>query len=314
MGGSSKQQSSNQQNDKSTNIQLNGAANAPVTTGNNNTVTYQTVDGGLVKGAIEQSLAGAEMVSDVSADNTELLTNISNNQTDVALKQSELTLDAATGLFSDATDLQIELQDGVNSTMQSFGAMNGDIALASMDNQNDITSLALEEMGDANASALSFGEVALDNNTDLALSLSAEQTQNNENAFYAVDSAVQGALGVVDSSNGNLADLASASIAASSDNLNSGFSLAETITGQNAQLAMYSTQTVAEAISESAADSLAQSNNAFGKMAQFMENSTRSDGAMIAQEQSRNTTILLSVAVGGAALIGLALVLRKKGK
>lgn len=287
--------------------------------------------------ALAMANGGFDLAADISAQGTtqlniasDVVNNANNNMTDLSIETSALVVDAASGFVSDATDLAIEtmainndalgIAGGVASNALSFAENTTGASLAHSENLTGQSFAFGEELAKnamnsvlssndnvtavsmaANGQMFDLSNVALDNQTDLAIEMAAHV--GNVSAT-AIDSANNAMMLNADVSNNAMfanADLVKTAFATNSDATGQAFELAETLTIQTN-----------EQMNQNTDSTLRQLNAGFETMGQFMQNATRSDGALVAESTNKMAGNVV-IAIGGLAGLGL-LVLLFKGK
>lgn len=109
------------------------------------------------------------------------------------------------------------------------------------------------------------------------------------------------------------AELAGDSIAQMGNVIDGGFALAQATSADAHDLSLATTATMADSMNQNTQSVLSQLNSGFATMGQFMQNATRSDGALVAESNNKMTQTVM-LAFGGLAALGMVVFMFKGAK
>ncbi|RZD19846.1 hypothetical protein [Pseudoalteromonas sp. MEBiC 03485] len=333
MGSKSRSNSSQQTNNTSTSLGVQGDNTGFMTVGDGNSYNITTTDGGLVDGLV--SIWG-----DMAGNQSEMTTTVGNMASDAFDYGRDVnrdSLDAMQGTTADALnfgrdslelsnalgrDSVTAMQDTTRNAMGlSYDAMN--IVAGAGEGVLDFATTAMGEMGNTLKDAFTFGDgiardsiaaqsnlardsIAAQNylaestvkeNSDLARGVAqlAESMHGNNTAF--ANNAIEANAAVVRDSNNNMADLAYYT----ADNASN---LARDFAGSFADVTGGLAANAIAAASDAYQDAGDQTLLAHKQALQFADNASRSDGQQLAIS-TNETMKYIVIGLGGIAIVAM---------
>lgn len=313
MGSKSRSSSSQQTNNSSTSLGVQGDNTGFMTVGNGNSYNITTTDAGLVDGLVDiwGDMAGNQremmtLTGDMAVENARMTETVTGNAFDYARYINGDSLDFAAssmGAVGDALGDVIQFGTNAQDSAFDFGRDALDVAGRSQERAyslvgnvtDDAMSLSRDAMlttGNLAADSINaqnyLAEKSMTENADLARGVAelAETMHGNNTAF--ANNALLTTTDAISSANKGMADLAYYSI--------------ENNSNLAADLAAGATQEVSAAYSDAGDQTILAHKQAL----QFAENSMRSDGQQLAI--STNKTMMYIV-VGLGAVTALALIM-----
>ena len=313
MGSKSRSSSSQQTNNSSTSLGVQGDNTGFMTVGNGNSYNITTTDAGLVDGLVDiwGDMAGNQremmtLTGDMAVENARMTETVTGNAFDYARDINGDSLDFAAssmGAVGDALGDVIQFGTNAQDSAFDFGRDALDVAGRSQERAyslvgnvtDDAMSLSRDAMattGNLAADSINaqnyLAEKSMTENADLARGVAelAETMHGNNTAF--ANNALLTTTEAVTSANKGMADLAYYSM--------------ENNSNLAADLAAGATQEISDAYSDAGDQTILAHKQAL----QFAENSMRSDGQQLAI--STNKTMMYIV-VGLGAVTALALIM-----
>lgn len=313
MGSKSRSSSSQQTNNSSTSLGVQGDNTGFMTVGNGNSYNITTTDAGLVDGLVDiwGDMAGNQremmtLTGDMAVENARMTESVTGNAFDYARDVNSDSLDFAAssmGAVGDALGDVIQFGTNAQDSAFDFGRDALDVAGRSQERAyslvgnvtDDAMSLSRDAMlttGNLAADSINaqnyLAEKSMTENADLARGVAelAETMHGNNTAF--ANNALLTTTEAVTSANKGMADLAYYSM--------------ENNSNLAADLAAGATQEISDAYSDAGDQTILAHKQAL----QFAENSMRSDGQQLAI--STNKTMMYIV-VGLGAVTALALIM-----
>lgn len=300
MSTSSKSRSSQQTNNSSTSLGVQGDNQGFMTVGDGNSYNITTTDGGLVDGLVSiwGDMAGnqSEMINAVgtmASDNASMTQAVTGSAFDYASDVNRDSLDFAESNTKSAFDFGRDSLNSIVDTMSGalgFGrdalAYNTSLANNSIDAQSNLAR-------DSIAAQNSLAESTVRENSDLARSVTemAETMHGNNTAF--ANNALLTTVDAVSGANQRMGDLAYYSAENSSN-------LARDFASATADLGSMAMDNVTNAYKEAGDQTLLAHKQAL----QFADHATRSDGQQLAIS-TNETMKYIVIGLGGIAILAM---------